>query len=418
MRKLPFLLALALAAGAAPAASQPVVSPPSQQPAEVVRPHPWAAQLARLLKPMFPNRSRAQSIEQGSRIESLLQVIGSPKIGTSAAADYDTPEEIGPHGISQIDWAYLTAGMGWGAASQIKEQLRVDADATLYRYSRNQPLTLVDLAVLAPRLGVAQVVGTRRVDRGDGMVQEVELRLEQSWRGPGGTLLVRLPEVPNDLRRWGYLPPAGTRVLIAASRPAYLARPLLNGLPPSIDERVVFSILPMIRIEDGRAVLPEPLKSFPGMPTDLAGRSLAEIEAVLSPRGKRVESVLSPLGTPVTQSETFFVEAIDGKPRKNPLEFYFSVQRKAGSAPRPTSGYDGCNSFFRGVTTDGVETGWGTTEKGCDVSWERERAYRAYKKVITGPQPPAFEGLDDSDRYAPITVSGNGHRLTVRRLLR
>jgi hypothetical protein len=365
---------------------------------------------------MFPNRSRAQSIEQGSRIESLLQVIGSPKIGTSAAADYDTPEEIGPHGISQIDWAYLTAGMGWGGASQIKEQLRVDAEATLYRYSRNQPMTLVDLAVLAPTLGVAQVVGTRRVDRGDGMVQEVELRLEQSWRGPGGTLLVRLPEVPHDLRRWGYLPPAGTRVLIAASRPAYLARPLLNGLPPSIDERVVFSILPMIRIEDGRAVLPEPLKSFPGMPTDLAGRSLAEIGAALAPRGRRIEGVLNP-ARPFGAAETLVVQSIDGKPRRDPLELYFEINRQPGQAPRVTGGYDGCNWFGQGQTSDGMES-WYSTERGCDRTPDTDPALRAYMDTIRGKQRPVFEGLDGTDRYAPITVIGNGHRLTVRRLLR
>lgn len=384
---------------------------PAQNAIGLQEPHPWAVSLAKAIRSFVP-KPIEQAVGSPADADALARAIGAPEIRSFTFGDADEWEEIGPGGISKLDWTHLDSAIAGGEAQAIKYTTGVDAMAAIRARAFGRPLTLQDWAVLAPRLAVVRVKSHRRVYRGDGLINELELAVEESWRGSGETMLLRLPEISDTTKAAAYLPPAGTRLFFAGTRTGYLARTLIEGRPPSIDERVVHALLPPIPIVDGVLRVPAGMRGFPGLPP-LDGTSLSAARSTLDQLGRRIEAALS--RTPSRRTETVAVVSIDGQPRKSPLWLWFKIDPSAPPEKRVFAGYDGCNWFFRIEHPGGLAT----TERDCfDAATGAELTVPGYKETILGKQPPKFIGLDQPDRYAPITVVGNGHRLEVRRHLR
>jgi len=398
------------------ALAEPMLAPSARPVAlgdQPVAPHPWARTLAAHVQSAV-SRDPAKSVGRGTDVGTLLRAIGAPRIASSMLEDYDEPHEIGPHGISTLDWTELESGIRWGLGQAIKSGFGIDAMAAVRARAQGQPLSLEQWAVLAPRLAVVRVVRHRRLDRGDGLIYELELVVEEAWRGPGGTMLLRLPEMGDSAKRAAYLPPVGARLLLAGTRSGYLARALLAGLPPSTDERIVHALLPPVPVVAGVLRQPAGMNGFPGMPP-LDGISLDEARSAVGPVAARVEAAL--LRNPTHGTETLAVISIDGKPLKSPLYLYFSIDPSRPQRKRVTGGYDGCNWFSLAAVNG--QDGYMSTERGCfDPATGKDVEIPGYMETIRGKQPPVFIGLDQPDRYAPIAVTGNGHRLTARRYLR
>lgn len=362
--------------------------------------HPWAERLAAHF---------GTPAHEPQRTSRLARVIGLQAPGTAAARAMEL-ERQGPGGIDMVDWAHLRAGLD-GERVQALAGAGFDASTAL----RAAGAATLDQAVLIwPRILLADVEATVAVDRGDGLAHDVQYRIVEPWRGGGDVgdlVIVRLPTVTSPAQQAAFMPRPGSRVLLFASRHAYLAERLVQGAAPSTDTRILAG-LPPIRIVDGRAQMGQ-VAGFPGMPA-VDGLATAALRDRIAPLGRRIDAALA--GSERPARETLLVEAIDGEPVTKPGSLWIHYDWNAPQAGRVVGGTDGCNAFSRGKT-------WTTaTDVGCDSDWERAQRLPQYRATLFGAEalevPEQVSIGDPIDPYAPLDATANGHRLTFRRPLR
>lgn len=209
------------------------------------------------------------------------------------------------------------------------------------------PASLRQHMAAAPIVVRAVLEGIVPVDRGDGLALDYLYRVREGWRGgkvAGDLLIVRMPPLTGKSRSSAITPESGAEVLLLASRTGYIARQLIEGMPPSDDRRVVQMTLPLMRLVGGQLVeaaegsnVPRAAK-FAGTPVDEA-RSLA-----LS-----VDRAMNEIAPPVSgRSGKYFITRVGDRVLPDPtrLWLHYSPDAKRDSP----SGRGGVTLYFDGCT--------------------------------------------------------------------
>ena len=295
--------------------------------AQKIPPHPWAMLLA----------EKAAGMTVGERARFALRAIG---LGDEGLPEVQAPADTRSLAFTGLnEWHYRQGQL-----------------AGLLSEPGSASLGLADALAIAPRVVLAKFEGVEAVDRGDGLALDYNYRIVESWRGggePGELLIVRMPPLAGKSRSPIITPEVGAEVLLLASRTGYLAGVLVNGLPPSLDRRVVQMTLPLMRIVDGRLV--EALEGANVLgAAEYAGTTVDEARDLARSIELRMTeaSLIRPLdgwGNPIVKQ--YFITQIGDRELEDPTRLWVAYEDgKDLGNPNGLGGvvayYDGCTPVY------------------------------------------------------------------------
>lgn len=308
--------------------------------AEVIAPHPWAAELA--------EKAAAMPVEQ--RVGLALRAIGF--------ADDGLPRDDNHPDARVLAFSGLPLGGYLNAQT-----------AGVLPAPKTQPATLAEHFAIAPIVVRAVLEGIRPVDRGDGLSLDYLYRVREGWRGgnqTGDLLIVRMPPLEGKSRSPVITPEPGDEVLLLASRTGYLAGRLVEGDPPSLDTRVGQMALPPMRIVDGR--LAEAVEGANVLGSaSFAGMTVEDARALAVQVAQRIAQIAPPrptdnFGNPTVRR--YFVTRIGDRVMPDPTRLWIEYDGSTnfGNA----TGYGGVTALYDGCNvTDRSGDLWIKTDVGC-----------------------------------------------------
>ena len=216
----------------------------------------------------------------------------------------------------------------------------------------------------APIAVIAKLEGTMPVDRGDGLSLDYLYRVQETWRGdrlPGDAVIVRMPPLVGKSSSPLITPEPEAKVLLLASRTGYLFGRLIEGMPPSIDSRVVAMTLPLMRVRDRRLV-----EAVTGANVLGAGAftstSLDQAKALAS----EAETAIAGVKGPSTGSRRYFMTRIGTRTLADPTLMWFDFDHQLTVANRVRRG--GVTRYISDCT-EVVRAGtwWTKPDVGCPL---------------------------------------------------
>ena len=243
----------------------------------------------------------------------------------------------------------------------------------------------------APIAVVATLEGIVPAERGDGLALDYSYRVEETWRGdrrPGDVVIVRMPPLVGKNVSPLITPEAGTKVLLLASRTGYVFGRLIEGMPPSVNRRVVAMTLPLMRVRDRRLVEAVTganvlgAEAFASISLDQA-RALA-IEA---------ETAIAAVKGPPTSSRRYFMTRIGTSTLADPTLLWFDFDHQLTVANRARRGgvtryISDCAEVVR------AGTWWTKPDVGCGLV---EPDFESQRLLIQAVNWAEANGLSEGD---------------------